>query len=166
MLRPGHFYTLPQVLPHGPGMMLLDRVAGYDAESLSCEVTIRPESRFCDGQAVPAWVGLEYMAQTLGAFTGVSRLQRQRPVQVELLLGTRSFECTTPAFAVGSKLAVRARLLFWDPDGVCAFACEIRQNGAVVATAEVKGFEPEDIEPFLRGLQADTVPANDARGPA
>lgn len=152
MLRTGHFYTLTQVLPHGPGMLLLDRVAGYDAESLTCEVTIRPESRFSDGQSVPAWVGLEYMAQTLGAFTGIARLQRGRAVQVELLLGTRSFDCSTPAFAVGSKLTVRARLLFWDPDGVCAFACEIRQDGAVVATAEVKGFEPDDIEPFLQGL--------------
>lgn len=152
MLRPGHFYQLPQLLPHGPGMVLLDRLAGYDAESLTCEVTIRPDSRFCDGRQVPAWVGVEYMAQTLGAFTGVARLQDGRPVQIELLLGTRAYDAAVPAFAVGRRLTVRTRLLFWDPDGVCAFACEIRDGAAVLATAEIKGFEPEDIEPFLRNL--------------
>ena len=152
MLRPGHSYTLSQILPHGAGMLLLDRLAGYEAESLTCELTVRPASRFCDGKEVPAWAGLEYMAQTLGAFTGIARLQKGLPVQVELLLGTRAYDCKVPAFPVGSRLAVHVRLLFWDPDGVCAFACEIRQGAAVLATSEVKGFEPEDIEPFLRGL--------------
>lgn len=152
MLRPGHAYTLPQLLPHGPGMLLLDRLVGYDAESLTCELTPRADSRFCDGRAVPAWVGIEYMAQVLGAFTGVARLQQGRPVQLELLLGTRAYDCAVPAFAVGARLTVRARLLFWDPDGVCAFACEIRDGATLLATAEVKGFEPEDIEPFLRSL--------------
>jgi 3-oxoacyl-[acyl-carrier-protein] synthase I len=155
MLRPGHSYALPQILPHGPAAILLDRVVGYEAESLTAEVTIRRDSPFCDVAGVPSWVGLEYMAQTLGAFTGIALLQKGRPVQIELLLGTRSYDCKTDAFAIGAVLTVRARMLFWDPDGVCAFACEIRENGAVVATSEVKGYEPEDIEPFLRNVIAN-----------
>ena len=157
MLRAGHSYALPQVLPHGPGMVLLDRLLGYEAEAVTCEVIIRPDSRFCDGRSVPAWVGLEYMAQALGVFTGIARLQQGRPVQVELLLGTRAYDCAVPAFAVGSRLQVRVKLLFWDPDGVCAFACEIREGAAVLARSEVKGYEPDDIEPFLRNVTG--VPA-------
>ena len=153
MLRPGATYRLPDVLPHGPGMLLLDRITGYTADTLSCEVAVKAATRFCDGRAVPAWVGLEYMAQTLGAFTGVARLQAGKPVQLELLLGSRAYECTVPDFPVGSTLAVSARLLFWDDDGVCAFACEIREHGRLFATAEVKGYEPDDIEPFLREVE-------------
>lgn len=152
MLRAGHTYTLSQILPHGPGMILLDALTGYDAESLTCEVTIRPDSRFCDGRQVPAWVGIEYMAQALGAFTGIARLQKGRPVQIELLLGTRAYDSRCNGYAVGSRLTVRVKLLFWDPDGLCAFACEVRRGTAVLATAEVKGYEPDDIEPFLQGL--------------
>lgn len=152
MLRPGHRYTLPQILPHGPGMILLDTLTGYEAESLTCELTLRPDSRFCDGRQVPAWVGIEYMAQALGAFTGIARLQKGRPVQVELLLGTRAYDSHCAAFPVGATLTVRVKLLFWDPDGLCAFACEVRQGAVVLATAQVKGYEPDDIEPFLRGL--------------
>ena len=155
MLRPGHSYTLPQVLPHGAGMILLDRLVGYEPESLTCELTVRPDSRFCDGRQVPAWAGIEYMAQTFGAFTGVARLQKGRPVQVELLLGTRAYDTRVPGFPVGSRLTVRVKLLYWDPDGVCAFACEIADGTAVLATAEVKGYEPDDIEPFLRSLTGE-----------
>lgn len=157
MLKPGHTYTLPQVLPHGPGMILLDRLVGYDAESLTCEVDVRADSHFCDGAAVPAWVGIEYMAQALGAFTGVARLQKGKPVQLELLLGTRAYDATVDRFPVGTRLTVRAKLLFWDPDGICAFACEVRDGNALLAKSEVKGYEPEDIEPFLKGLTGITT---------
>jgi predicted hotdog family 3-hydroxylacyl-ACP dehydratase len=155
-LRPGPAYTLPEILPHGPGMLLLDRLVGYEADALTCELTIRPDSRFCDGRAVPAWVGLEYMAQALGAYTGIARLQQGRPVQIEMLLGTRAYDCAVPAFPVGSRLTVRVKLLFWDPDGVCAFACEVRDGDAVLATSQVKGYEPDDIEPFLQSLTQGT----------
>ena len=157
MLRPGHRYTLPQLLPHGAGMILLDELVGYDAETLTCALTIRPDSRFCDGRRVPAWTGIEYMAQAFGAFTGIARLQKGRPVQVELLLGTRAYDCGVEGFPVGARLTVRVRLLYWDPEGVCAFACEIRRGDAVLARSEVKGFEPDDIEPFLRNLTGATA---------
>ena len=154
MLRPGETYTLAQTLPHGPSMLLLDRLASYDAESLTCEVTIRADSRFCDGAAVPSWVGVEYMAQALGSFTGVARLQQGKKVQLEMLLGTRACDCAVPAFAVGQRLTVRAQLLYWDPDGVCAFDCDIRDGERELARAEIKGYEPDDVEPFLRQLEA------------
>lgn len=153
MLQPGVTYTLAELLPHGAAMILLDRLVSYDAESVTCEVTIRADSRFSDGpNGVPAWVGMEYMAQALGAFTGIARLQKGKAVQIELLLGTRSYDCSTPYFPVGSRLRVRVSLLFWDPDGVCAFACEVSEGSRVLATAELKGYEPEDIEPFLQEL--------------
>jgi predicted hotdog family 3-hydroxylacyl-ACP dehydratase len=156
MLNPGASYTLAQTLPHGPGMLLLDRLAGYDAESVTCEVTIRPTSMFCDGaRGVPSYVGIEYMAQALGAFTGIARLQKGRSVQIELLLGTRSYECSRPWFAPGLTLETRVELLYWDPDGVCAFACELRDGGQVIAKSEIKGYEPDDIEPFLQQLAAE-----------
>jgi predicted hotdog family 3-hydroxylacyl-ACP dehydratase len=156
MLNPGASYTLAQTLPHGPGMLLLDRLTGYDAESVTCEVTIRPAAMFCDGaRGVPSYVGIEYMAQALGAFTGIARLQKGRKVQVELMLGTRAYDCVRPWFAPGLTLTVHVALLYWDPDGMCAFACELRDGAQVLARSEMKGFEPDDIEPFLRQLATE-----------
>lgn len=156
MLRPGHAYRLTEILPHGPAMLLLDRLVGYEAESVTCELTIRADSPFGeDARGVPAWVGIEYMAQALGAFTGIARLQAGKKVQIEMLLGTRAYDAFIPYFPVGSRVEVVARLLFWDPDGVCAFACELRDGEQLLAKAEVKGYEPDDIAPFLQQIAAE-----------
>ena len=153
LLQPGHAYRIEDLLPHGPGFMLLDRLAGYEADAVTCEVTIRADSPFCDGHAVPAWVGLEYMAQTFGAYTGIAHLQNGRLIQLEMLLGTRAYDAAVDAFPVGARLTIHARQLFWDPDGVCAFTCEIREGARVLARSEVKGFDPLELEPFLRSLE-------------
>jgi predicted hotdog family 3-hydroxylacyl-ACP dehydratase len=158
MLQPGNSYTLRDVLPHGPGMLLLDRLVGYEAESVTCEVLIRPESLFCrDARGVPSYVGIEYMAQALGAFTGIARLQKGRAVQIEMLLGTRAYDATRAWFAPGSRLTVRTDLLYWDPEGVCAFDCTLHDGAERVARAEIKGYEPEDIGPFLAELAKEPL---------
>jgi predicted hotdog family 3-hydroxylacyl-ACP dehydratase len=164
-LQPGFEYRIEDLLPHGPGFVLLDRVARYEPETVTCEVAIRPDSRFCDGRAVPAWVGIEYMAQAFGAFTGIAHLQGGRRVQLEMLLGTRAYDAQVAEFPVGSRLAIHARQLFWDPDGVCAFACEIRDGERVLARSELKGFDPVDLEPFLRSLVGGAA-TDGARGSA
>lgn len=156
-LRPGLRYAVEELLPHGPTMRLLDRLVSYDADTVTCEVTIRPDSRFCAEGGVPAWVGIEYMAQALCAYIGIQRLQEGRPVQVGLLLGTRAYDCALAAFPLGSRLEVSAELLFRNPDGVCAFACALRLDGRGVASAEIKGFGPDDIEPFLADLAKEAA---------
>ena len=55
------------LLPHSGPMVLLDRVIAADEESLCAEVRIRENSLFCNADGVGAWVGLEYMAQAIGA---------------------------------------------------------------------------------------------------
>lgn len=155
--RPATRYTIEQVLPHGPGMRLLDTVRSHDPNSIVCTLDVRPESPFFEAGGVPGWVGIEYMAQALCALIGIQRLQAGRPIQVELLLGTRAYECSLPAFPAGSRLEVAAELLFRDADGVCAFACAIRLDGREVAQAEIKAYGPDDIEPFLAGLEREAA---------
>ena len=157
MLRPGLSYEVAATLPHGPGFVLLDRLIGYDEEAVVCEVTIRPQSRFCaPGGGVPAWVGVEYMAQAIGVHMGIRRLQRDLPVQVGLLLGARLYDCTLPDFPVGAVLRVRAAELMRDNDGVGVFACELHHQGARIATADIKAFDPDDMDVFLRKLDERT----------
>src|ERR1051325_2359742 len=64
------FPDIRSLLPHTGRMVLLDRVIAADADNLCAEVTIRRDSVFFDGSGVGAWVGIEYMAQTIGAYAG------------------------------------------------------------------------------------------------
>lgn len=156
MLRPGLPYTVAELLPHGAGMVLLDHLRAYDEDSATCAVTVRPDSPFSAGQrGVPGWVGIEYMAQTLCAYIGIVRLQAGQKIQIELLLGTRSYDCARPWFAAGTTLAVHAEMLMRSPDGVCAFSCRITDGAEIVARSEIKAYAPDDIEDYLKGLEKE-----------
>ena len=157
-VRLGQRYTTAELLPHGPSMMLLDRLVTYRQDFARFETDIRAGSQFHDGRdGVPAWVGVEYMAQATCAYVGIERLQAGQKVQVNLLLGTRSYECSRPVFATGATLTIDAELLFRAPDGVNAFACGIALDGAPVAKAELKVYGPGDIEPYLKELEKELV---------
>lgn len=146
--------TLPgirELVPHSGPMVLLDRVLSADAETLCAEVTIRPGSVFCDGAGVGSWVGMEYMAQAVAAHAGYLALQRGEAVKVGFLLGTRRYECSRPAFAVGSVLQVHVRRALQGDNGLGAFECRIEDAaGGAGATATVTVFQPENVDEFLQ----------------
>jgi len=131
-----------ELLPHDPPMVLLDRVLSFDASTLVAEVEIRPDSVFCEDDGVPAWVGIEYMAQAVAAHAGCQgRLQGESPI-IGYLLGTRSYKCLVASFAVGETLTIYVESLFVE-SGLGAFASRIEMNG-VLATATINVYQPTD----------------------
>lgn len=90
---------------------------------------------------MPAWAGLELMAQAASAFSGHRNTLSGRPVRVGYLLGTRSFTAAEPTFPPGTELEIEVRVLFLDESGPSAFRCELRRDGAPVATATLKAIE-------------------------
>ena len=151
MLRPGEHYEPLQVLPHRHSMLLVDEV-GYGLDQGEAVLTIRSDSQFCDGvRGVPAWVGIEYMAQAISVFSGVEQLQRNEQVKIGLLIGTRRYESEVPVFTIGTRLHIIARLSDREDGGISMFACEIRDGQRVLARADIKAYRPEDIRAFLGG---------------
>jgi predicted hotdog family 3-hydroxylacyl-ACP dehydratase len=148
-LRAGEQYTPQQVLPHRDAMLLVDEVS-YGADYGQAMLTIRADSSFCDGaQGVPAWVGIEYMAQAISVFSGVEQLQRNDQVKIGLLIGTRRYESEVPVFTIGTRLNIIARLTDREDDGISMFACEIRDDQGVLARGDIKAYRPDNIRAFL-----------------
>lgn len=146
-----HLPDIRALVPHSGPMVLLDRVLSADTETLCAEVTIRPGSVFCDGSEVGSWVGMEYMAQAVAAHAGYLALQRGVPVKVGFLLGTRRYESSQPAFAVGSVLQVHVRRALQGDNGLGAFECRIEDAaGGTSASATVTVFQPENVDEFLQ----------------
>lgn len=139
------------LLPHSGPMVLLDRVICADEESLCAEVRIRPDSLFCAQGGVGAWVGLEYMAQAIGAYAGYTRRLRGEPIKIGFLLGTRRYECAQPLFTVGSLLKVCVKRVFQSDDGLASFDCQIDDDHGQLANAHVTVFQPADAEAVLTG---------------
>ena len=134
------------LLPHSGPMVLLDRVIAADEESLCAEVCIRHNSLFCNAGGVGAWVGLEYMAQAIGAYAGYTAKLRGDRIRIGFLLGTRRYHCSQPLFAVGSLLKVYAKRIFQSETGLASFECHIDDENGQVATASVTVFQPADAE--------------------
>jgi 3-oxoacyl-[acyl-carrier-protein] synthase-1 len=133
-------------------MLLLDRVTSIDSESFEGEVCIRPDSLFCQNGAVGAWVGVEYMAQTIAAFAGEEGHKAGKPIKVGFLLGSRQYEAKVPAFKVGLTLTVRVVKVLYDPSGLSVLDCVIldRASGETLAKAALNVFEVDDLQAYLK----------------
>jgi predicted hotdog family 3-hydroxylacyl-ACP dehydratase len=138
------------LIPHSGAMVLLDRVIAVDEESLCAEVRIRPDSLFCAASGVGAWVGLEYMAQTIAAFAGYTAYLRGEAVKPGFLLGARRYECTVPMFSLGSLLRVHVRRVLQSENGLGSFQCRIEHGQEEVATATLTVFQPVDAADFVK----------------
>jgi predicted hotdog family 3-hydroxylacyl-ACP dehydratase len=149
--------SLPDIrtlVPHSGTMILLDRLVAVGDESLCAEVVIDPETLFCDEGGVGAWIGVEYMAQTVAAFAGYEALSCGEPVKVGFLLGSRRYECSHPQFALGSRLHIHVQRALQGENGLGAFSCHIddadNPSGTPLATATITVFQPDNVGEFLQ----------------
>ena len=129
-------------VPHRLPMLLLDGIrATSDTESRAF-VTVDPRAWYADARgAMPAWYGIELMAQTVAAYSGAfKRRQGLAPVK-GYLLGTRTYSSTLPAFPAGSTLEIHCVYHYSDESGLWAFDCTICLQDLPVATAMLKVFE-------------------------
>lgn len=134
-------------------MVLLDEILYLDGQSAVCAVRVSPRSRFFEAACgIPNWVGVEYMAQTIGVHAGYLRTRRGLPAQVGLLLGSRSYECDVDGFADGARLEIRAGFLVHDGGGVGVYDCSLGIDGVVQARAQIKAFQPDDIDEYLQRI--------------
>ena len=142
-------YNVAQLVPHSDKMRLLDRILDYGEEWLHAEVHITQDSMFADADGVPAWIGLEYMAQAISAHAGMlERLNGGEP-KIGFLLGSRKYLCNTDYFAIGQTLSVKVHLEMLASNGLNVFSCELLGQG-VEASAIVNVFQPDDAKKFLK----------------
>ena len=119
-----------ELLPHGPEMTLLDRLVEYSPQRSVATVTIRRDSPFAERAGVPAWVGIEYMAQTIAAHAGYEARLRGEPPAIGFLLGTRSYSSELEFFPVGATLMISVEPLVTE-SRLGAFQCTIVSDSVV-----------------------------------
>jgi predicted hotdog family 3-hydroxylacyl-ACP dehydratase len=129
---------------------LLDRVIEAASSHIVCEVTIQIDSPFCNGATVPGWVGIEYMAQTIGALAGWRAQAQQLPVKVGFLVGTRHYQSHVPQFRVGDVLRVTADEEVSVNNGLIVMRCTLHDTaGTLLAEASLLVFQPDDLDAYL-----------------
>jgi predicted hotdog family 3-hydroxylacyl-ACP dehydratase len=143
-----------ELLPQGPEAIVLDALVEHSATRSVAVAHIDELSTYWEGSGVPAWAGIEYMAQTIAAHAGLESRARGEPPALGFLLGTRAYATSVDAFPNGSKLTVTVEPEVVD-GGFAAFKCAIAIRDAaldaVVATAVVTTYRPstEEIDSLL-----------------
>ena len=128
------------LIPHSGDMVLLDRIIDYDDQGLTAELVVRGDGLLGGDESVPAWAGIEYMAQTIAAYAGMMARQADEPIRLGFLLGTRRYNSNVAAFKVGSTLTIWVKKIMQD-NGLGVFDCRI-QGEDVELTATLNVYQP------------------------
>jgi predicted hotdog family 3-hydroxylacyl-ACP dehydratase len=121
---------IAELVPHSGAMILIDRLVASAPGSLTAEATVRNDGIFSDDDgAVSATVGVEYMAQTISAYSGLRSLGSGGRVRPGLLLGVRGYKSPVSHFFPGDKLTVTVRSVVEGANGLGVFDCEINADG-------------------------------------
>ena len=144
---------LEQLLPYRPPMILLDRMIDATDRGSMCEVTIGPQTLFIEPAGVPAFVGLEYMAQAVAAYAGYKSFLADAPRAVGFLLGTPQLKTYCQFFDSGQTLQIQATHV-WGDHELMQFRCTIHDalTGKLLQQADLHVFKPQDLHAFLAGV--------------
>ena len=129
-------------VPHRGAMSLLDEVERCDDHSVVACVRVPAGGLFCGPGGVPAWVGIEYMAQAIAAWSGVRARTGGGSPRIGYLLGSRRYEAHVAAFEPGACLQVHAQCEFIGDNGLGLFDCRITLDGRLLAQGRISVFEP------------------------
>ena len=142
-----------ELIVHRPPMRLLHRIVACSESEVVAEACVRADNLFFEpGRGLPAYVGLEMMAQAIAAIDGKKRQNSGQPAKIGFLLGCRNYASRDASFAEGTRLTVSAKMVF-DDGAMLAFDCRIDDEQGEVVTANLKVYAPADPSGFLKRAQ-------------
>jgi len=136
------------VLPHAGNMILLDELVACDEANVHTRLTVKPGLLSDAAGHLPAFIGLELMAQSVAAWAGVRAKHAGVPVELGFLIGTRRYQCNVPVFPNGTQLHIRGRCSLEDSSGLGVFECELDGPG-IHAEARLNVFRPPQVSDYL-----------------
>jgi predicted hotdog family 3-hydroxylacyl-ACP dehydratase len=143
-------WPIAELIPHAGDMILVDQVLRFSDEDIETSLIVRAGGLFnqADG-SLPAWVGIELMAQSVAAYAGCQAQLAGQPVQLGFLLGTRNFQCNVERFPAGAELHIHAHCSLQDDNGMGVFQCLLRGPG-IEAEARLNVFCPPQVASYLQ----------------
>ncbi|WP_144111831.1 hotdog family protein [Paraburkholderia sp. BCC1886] len=142
------------IIPHRGTMLLIDAVERCDTTSLSARATVHADAWYADpeaGGAMPAWIGIELMAQAIAAHVALCAMQSGGRARPGVLLGSRNYTAHRPNFAAGARLLIQITELLRSEAGHGAYECTIHDGELLCADAVIKVFQPPDFQSFIEG---------------
>ena len=135
-------HAMDDWVPHRGALSLLDGVESCDEHRIVAHVRVPSTGVFATAEGVPAWVGIEYMAQAVAAWSGRRARAGGGSPRIGYLLGSRRYEAAVPLFEAGARLQVFAECELMGENGLGMFDCRVEQDGRVLASGRLSVYEP------------------------
>jgi predicted hotdog family 3-hydroxylacyl-ACP dehydratase len=94
-------------------MLLLSRVKAYNLreQTIEAEYHITEDCLFYDSAmaGVPAWVGFEFIAQAISAYSGIKDRENGVAPQMGFILSVSSMRIGIPLFKAGTTVEIKTR---------------------------------------------------------
>lgn len=142
---------LDDLIAHRAPMRFLDRMIKVTDKDAVAEAVVRADNPlFVPGRGLPAYVGLEMMAQAIAAIDGMKRKMENLPPKIGFLLGCRRYSAHCANFEEDKRLNIVATMVFGD-NAMFAFECRIDdEDGTELAKANMSVYAPADPLAFLK----------------
>lgn len=129
---------------HRKPMLLLDKLVEIGPQHAVCEWLVRPDDAFVsDGLGVPAYIGIEYMAQCVAVHAGACERVHGFPPPMGMLLGARDFKISEAYLKVGQVYQTRCEEVIRGADGVAAFMCNITYEDHLIVNTRLSVWQLE-----------------------
>ncbi|WP_152207142.1 hypothetical protein [Marinobacter changyiensis] len=147
-------WTVDELVRHRGDISLLDRILGYGDNWLEARAVVTRNNLFLEHGEVPAWLGIEYMAQAVAAWAGTRARVEGRQVKVGFLLGSRRYESSVAGFPEGCTMRIRVEQEMAGDSGLGVFDCWIRgrdpRGESFEAHARLNVYQPEEFDDLLK----------------
>ncbi|MGO2132131.1 MAG: ApeP family dehydratase [Halomonas sp.] len=155
--------AIADLVPHSGAMCLLDEVVEIGEEHLRARITPRADDPFADVSAspsggIPGWVGLEWLAQAIAAWSGHAASSNSGQPQIGFLLGTRRYHCEVTHFAFSEPIDVEIHLDYRADNGLGAFRGELYSaDEKLLAQATLNVFQPDSADALAAMIEDSTA---------
>ncbi|WP_420340864.1 hypothetical protein [Thalassospira australica] len=146
--QPHEFPPVKELVIHDAPMLLIDRAIAADETSMTAELDITANSMFCvPDKGVPSYVGIEYIAQTVAAYSGWRARQAAPDTMPKIgyLLGSRKVAMSRDFLPIGSRLMVHVTNVFEDGE-MGVFDGEVRLGEEILVDARINVYQPKENE--------------------
>jgi len=151
-----YFPPAIELLPHDGPMMLIESVLSHTPTRTECIIDVDSSTLFQneDG-SVPAWLALEYMAQSIAAHGGLVDRAARRPTRPGLLVSSRNLAINVEKFAPHQRLRAEVRHRRGEI-GMLAFECALFDESdadTVLASGTLHVYLLESFDALLQEFE-------------
>lgn len=126
-------------------MCLLTQLVEVREEGATAETVTRRDDLFAEPDGIPAWVGVEWLAQAVAAWAGFRAAASGEAPAPGLLLGAKRYRARVPVFDFDQRIRITVTIDFVADNGVT------QVSGALYAIEKHATAMPEDAEPLAHG---------------